>query len=313
VKAHGGANAEQRCNVLEALLRPVPARPARTNPELILNEVRLAKDLRKIGIFTIGVPSGGPSRSRRPVPRVVTIATHACESSTLVTTLDEDAAPGGGNETIERTDRSKPFAQREQFVELIKKCSTLQQVTTRRAALCVERQEKFWRGRLTALNKDLSNHPLQRVATYAFKAAAHRARTTRRRRWNAHRNPPPRPVTLVNGALEPRDESARHAHRRQRPRECRQRCRDLNDRPAAVLDERIYRNDRPCDRRGDATRVTRIHAKRRVSVTLLATSECCGECAVKAEAIIHSNVQMDQRNVRLLARAKSRSGCSRGG
>ena len=293
MQAHGGTNAEQRCNVLEALLRSVPSRPARTNPELILNVVRLAKDLRKIRILTIGVPRGGPSRSRRPVPRVVTIATHACKSSTLVASLHEDATPRGGNETIERTDRSKPFTQREQFVELIKKCTTLQQITTRRAALSVERQEKFWRGRLTALNKDLSNHPLQRVATDAFKAAAHRARTTRRRRWNAHRNPPPRPVTLVNGALEPGDKSTRHAHRRQRPRECGQRCRDLNDRPAAALDERIYRNDRPCDRRGDATRVTRIHAKRRIRVTLLATSECCSECAVEAEALLSSNVQMD--------------------
>ena len=290
MQAHGRPNAEQRCNVLKALLRPVSTRPARTNPELILNVVRLAKDLRKIRILTIGVPRGGPSRSRRPVPRVVTIATHACESRTLVASLHEDAAPGGGNETIKRTDRSKPFPQREQFVELIKKCTTLQQVTTCRAALCVECQEKFWRRRLTALNKDLSNHPLQRVATDSFNAAAHRARTTRRRRRNAHSNPPPWPVTLVNGALEPCDKSARHAHRRQCPRECGQRCRDLNDRPAAVLDERIYRNDRPCDRRGDATRVTRIHAKRRIRVTLLATSECRRECAVEAEALLSSDV-----------------------
>ena len=224
------------------------------------------------------------------MPRVVAIATHACESSALVASLHEDAAPRGGNETIKRTDRSKPFPQREQFVELIKKCTTLQQITTRRAALCVERQEKFWRRRLTALNKDLSNHPLQRVATDSFNAAAHRARTTRRRRRNAHSNPPPWPVTLVNGALEPCDKSARHAHRRQCPRECGQRCRDLNDRPAPVLDERIYRNDRPCDRRGHATRVIRIHAKRRIRVTLLATSECRRECAVEAEALLSSDV-----------------------
>jgi hypothetical protein len=101
VQAHGRPNAEQRCNVLKALLRPVSTRPARTNPELILNVVRLAKDLRKIRILTIGVPRGGPSRSRRPVSRVVTIATHACESRALVATLDEDAAPGGGNKSIE--------------------------------------------------------------------------------------------------------------------------------------------------------------------------------------------------------------------
>jgi hypothetical protein len=293
VQAHGSPNAEQRCNGLEALLRPVPTRPAWANSEFILNVVRLAKDLRKIRILTIGVPRGSPSRSRRPVTRVIAIATHACESSALVATLHEDAATGGGNKTIKRTDRSKPFPQREQFAELIKKRTTLQQVTTRRATLCVERQQKFWRGRLTALNKDLSNHPLQRVATDPFNAAAHRARTTRHRRRDAYRDPPPGPIALIKGALEPRDESTRHAYRGHRPRECGQRCRDLNDRPAAVLDERIYGNDRSCDRRGDATRVTRIHAKRRVRVTLLATSECCGECAVKADAFLSSNVQMD--------------------
>jgi hypothetical protein len=224
------------------------------------------------------------------VLRVVAITTDRREALTLSTTLNKDPSPGGGNKAIERTDRAKRVAEGEQLVELVNEGAALQQFTTRGASQCVACEEVLWRGRLTTLDQDLGNEALQRITADSPCTATHRARTASRSRRDAHSDPPPGLITVVVRALKSSSESARHAHRSERASECGDRCGKLNDCTAATLDQRINRNKDSCDRGGHATCVVRINAQRRIHVTLLASSECCTKCAVKADALLGAKV-----------------------
>jgi hypothetical protein len=60
VKPHRRTDFQQRRNTCKSLIRTVPTWPARTNAKFVLNEVRLAQQLREFWVLTLCVTSSRP-------------------------------------------------------------------------------------------------------------------------------------------------------------------------------------------------------------------------------------------------------------